>query len=273
MKVDSVPLFVNDLRKSYVRKGREPFLAVDGVGFQIAKGECFGLLGPNGAGKSTTMKCVTGFYRPTSGYVEILGINVHEQPKKARQFLGVCAQDDTLDSDFNVIDQLTQYGLYFGIRKPEARLRAEALLDRFGLSDKKGELVEALSGGMRRRLQVARGLINEPQVFVLDEPTTGLDPEARRTLWDVLLEQRKKGLAILLSTHYMDEAERLCDRVAIIHNGNILKCDSPQSLIQTQIGAESISEEIRPGLVIQRNPNLEDVYLKITGNSLQSEMK
>jgi ABC-type multidrug transport system ATPase subunit len=143
-------------------------------------------------------------------------------------------------------------------------------LDRFGLSAKAADLVEALSGGMRRRLQVARALINDPKVLVLDEPTTGLDPEARRILWDVLEEERRKGLAILLSTHYMEEAERLCDRIAIIHEGLILVEDGPRELIANLIGTAPRQEEVRPGFVITRAPNLEDVYLKITGAKLSN---
>ena len=267
-----LPLRVKDLRKVYESKtrGGDDLVAVDGISLEVAAGECLGLLGPNGAGKSTSMKCITGFYAPTSGSVEIGGIDVHAKPKEARASLGVCQQDDTLDTDFSVIDQMIQFATYFGIPKKEARARSEELLTRFGLMHKSKELVESLSGGMRRRLQVARGLINRPKILVLDEPTTGLDPEARRVLWDVMVEQRTKGLAILLSTHYMDEAERLCDRVAIIHQGKILTCAPPQDLIRNEIGRDPVVEEVRPGHQITRAPNLEDVYLKLTGGKLSS---
>lgn len=267
----SAPLIVRDLKKIYHRNGRPDLVAVNGISFEVGEGECFGLLGPNGAGKSTSMKCITGFYEPTSGEVRIAGMDVHQETKSARRYLGVCSQDDTLDTDFDVLDQMVQFASFFGIAKSEARLRSERLLERFGLTDKLNESVESLSGGMRRRLQVARGLVNEPKLLVLDEPTTGLDPEARRSLWDILVEQRREGLAILLSTHYMDEAERLCDRVAIIHKGRILACAPPQELIFREMGDQPIEEELRPGHKISRVPNLEDVYLKLTGASLSTE--
>jgi lipooligosaccharide transport system ATP-binding protein len=264
------PLVVDSLVKNYVVKGRPTLEAVRGISFEVHPGECFGLLGPNGAGKSTSMKCVTGFFKPTSGRVEILGFDVHSKPRVARMQLGVCGQDDTLDSDFKVRDQMVQFAAYFGIPKSEATSRANALLERFDLLDKADDEVEALSGGMRRRLQVARALLNNPKVLVLDEPTTGLDPEARRILWDVLASERKKGLAILLSTHYMEEAERLCDRVAIICKGQILAEAPPQQLIVEKFGTKPVDDQIRPGVVVQRAPNLEDVYLKLTGTRLSN---
>ena len=269
MRHTGAPLIVNDLRKEY-RTAAGPFCAVNGVSFEIQKGECFGLLGPNGAGKSTSMNCITGFYPASSGEVRLMGYDVYSEPRKARQFLGVCSQEDTLDSDFTVLDQMVRYGTYFGKRPHVVRPRAEALLNRFGLSEKSRELVESLSGGMRRRLQVARALIAEPQVLILDEPTTGMDPEVRRVLWDIISESRAQGLAILISTHYMEEAQRLCDRVAILHRGKILDCASPQQLISRHIGEEMVEEEIRPGVRWKRPSNLEDVYLKLTGKHLEN---
>ena len=263
-------LVVRDLRKVYQISGRPPLCAVDGISFEIGKGECFGLLGPNGAGKSTSMNCITGFYPATSGEVRLLGIDVHLDPRKARHRLGVCSQEDTLDSDFSVLDQMIRYGTYFGRNVEVVRPRAEALLARFGLTDKQDDLVESLSGGMRRRLQVARALISEPEVLILDEPTTGMDPEVRRVLWDIIGECRTQGLAILLSTHYMEEAQRLCNRVAILHRGKILDCDSPQELISRHVGEEMVEEEIRPGVRWRRPSNLEDVYLKLTGKHLEN---
>lgn len=262
------PLEVLELRKAYARSKLPPLEAVQGISFQVQRGECFGLLGPNGAGKSTSMKCITGFYQPDHGSVTILGVDVHRDPKRARGELGVCAQEDTLDTDFKVLDQMIQFASFFGIPRNRSEPRSRALLKRFGLGDREGDLVESLSGGMRRRLQVARALVNEPKVLVLDEPTTGLDPEARRGLWEILAEERRKGVAILLSTHYMDEAERLCDRVAILHQGRILACDAPQTLIREEVGTIPIEEEVRPGFWITRAPNLEDVYLKLTGTRL-----
>jgi lipooligosaccharide transport system ATP-binding protein len=262
------PLIVRNLRKEYRIPGGAPLCAVDGISFEIDRGECFGLLGPNGAGKSTSMNCITGFYPATTGEIHLMGYDVFREPRKARQSLGVCPQEDTLDSDFTVLDQMIRYGTYFGKRVDVVKPRAEALLDRFGLSDKSKNLVEALSGGMRRRLQVARALISGPEVLVLDEPTTGMDPEVRRVLWDIIMQCRAQGLAILLSTHYMEEAQRLCDRVAILHRGKILDCGSPQQLITKHIGEEMVEEEIRPGVRWKRPSNLEDVYLKLTGTHL-----
>jgi lipooligosaccharide transport system ATP-binding protein len=266
--VTQAAVVVRDLRKVYESPGRPSLCAVDGISFEIQKGECFGLLGPNGAGKSTSMNCITGFYPATSGEIMLLGVDVHARPRLARQRLGVCSQEDTLDSDFSVLDQMIRYGTYFGRTVDVVRPRAEALLARFGLGGKADDLVESLSGGMRRRLQVARALVSEPEVLILDEPTTGMDPEVRRVLWDIIGECRADGLAILLSTHYMDEAQRLCDRVAILHGGRILDCESPQALIARHVGEEMVEEEIRPGVRWRRPSNLEDVYLKLTGRNL-----
>jgi lipooligosaccharide transport system ATP-binding protein len=183
--------------------------------------------------------------------------------------LGVCAQEDTLDSDFTVLDQMVRYGTYFQVPVKEGRNRSLALLERFGLDSRKNDLVEQLSGGMRRRLQVARALVSQPKVLILDEPTTGLDPEVRRILWDVIAEERSHQVAVLLSTHYMEEAERLCDRVAILHQGRILDCAPPSDLIAKHIGTAEVEEEIRKGIRWKRPPNLEDVYLKLTGSPLE----
>jgi lipooligosaccharide transport system ATP-binding protein len=267
-KSSGVPLTVRNLSKEYIVNGRPPLRAVDGISFDIHEGECFGLLGPNGAGKSTSMNCITGFYPPTSGEVRLMEIDVHANPRTARQRLGVCSQDDTLDSDFTVLDQMVKYGTYFGLKTEVIRPRAEMLLARFGLADRGRDLVESLSGGMRRRLQVARALICDPLVLILDEPTTGMDPEVRRVLWEIIVECREQGMAILLSTHYMEEAQRLCDRVAILHRGRILDCAPPADLISRHIGDQPVDEEIRPGVRWTRPSNLEDVYLKLTGTHL-----
>ncbi len=264
-------LAVEGLQKIYQSRGREPFTAVRGIGFSVAAGECFGLLGPNGAGKSTSMMCITGFYPATAGRVLICGIDVHAEPKAARMQLGVCPQDETLDSDFSVFDQMVRYASFFGIDRQEGEKRAHALLVQFDLLDKRDEAVEALSGGMRRRLQVARALISDPCVLILDEPTAGLDPEARRVLWEVIVGCRTRGVAVLLSTHYMDEAERLCDRVAIMHHGLILDCAPPAELIRKHIGTAMVTEELRPGVSWQRPPNLEDVFLRLAGTRLEDD--
>jgi lipooligosaccharide transport system ATP-binding protein len=262
------PLRVENLVKRYRLDGGGALEAVSGISFEVAAGECFGLLGPNGAGKSTTIQCATGFYPATSGRVLIEGRDVHLEPKAARRELGVCSQEETLDSDFNAFDQLVRHATFFRIPVDEGRRRAEELLTRFQLADKMRVEIEALSGGMRRRLQVARALISRPKVLVLDEPTTGLDPEVRRALWGVLAEYRGTGAAILLSTHYMEEAQRICDRVAIMARGRILDVDAPARLIEKHIGSAEVAEELRPGVTWRRPPNLEDVYLKLTGSKL-----
>jgi lipooligosaccharide transport system ATP-binding protein len=269
---DDSLLRVEHLSKRYaLRGGDPPFLqAVADVSFEVRAGECFGLLGPNGAGKSTTIHCICGLFPPTSGSVSIGGFDVARDPRRARQLLGVCSQDDTLDTDFAVRDQLVRYGRFFRLSKAEGRRRADELLARFGLEAKASAPIESLSGGMRRRLQVARSLISDPKLLVLDEPTTGLDPEVRRVVWQVLVDRRAAGVALLLSTHYMDEAERLCDRIAIIHGGTILDIAPPGDLIARHVGAAEVAEEVRPGVVWRRPPNLEDVYLKLTGTRLEA---
>ncbi len=271
MNPSSDPLQVVHLSKRYKSRTGSEVEAVSDISFSVALGECFGLLGPNGAGKSTTIQCISGFYPASGGEVFVDGHNVHTQPKQARRVLGVCNQDETLDSDFKVLDQLILHATYFRIPKPEAKKRAGELLERFGLGEKSGENIENLSGGMKRRLQVARALISQPCVLVLDEPTTGLDPDVRRMLWEVLVQSRSEGVAILLCTHYMEEAERLCDRVAILHQGKILDVDSPEKLIAKHINRDEVEEEVRPGVIWKRKPNLEDVYLKLTGSRLGVE--
>jgi lipooligosaccharide transport system ATP-binding protein len=256
------------LSKRYRQRRGPDIEAVGDVSFSVAPGECFGLLGPNGSGKTTTIKCVSGFYPPSAGEVFVAGYNVYSHPKLARKSLGVCDQEETLDSDFNVRDQLIWQATYFRIPASVAAKRADDLLERLGLSDKARDPIESLSGGLKRRLQVARALIAAPRVLVLDEPTTGLDPDVRRMVWEILTEARSRGAAVLLSTHYMEEAQRLCDRAAILYKGRILDIDSPQELIGKHIAREIVEEEVRPGVVWNRPPNLEDVYLKLTGSRL-----
>lgn len=262
-------LRIQSLSKTYRgQKGTADFEAVQDITLEVQQGEVLGLLGPNGAGKSTTIQCVAGFYPPTKGAVFINGIDVHQQPKAARVYLGLCSQEDNLDTDFTVYDQLVWHARYFHIPSKDAAQRAHALLDRFDLLSKRDARIEALSGGMKRRLQVARALIGSPKLLVLDEPTTGLDPEVRRVLWDVLMEAKSQGMAILLCTHYMEEAARLCDKVAILHKGKILDMAPPEVLVKKYISEEIIDEEVRPGVVWHRPPHLEDVYLKLTGKNL-----
>lgn len=265
------PLLVTNLVKDYWKNGQNLFRAVDALSFSVERGECFGLLGPNGAGKSTTIHCLTGFYPATKGEVLIEGYNAHLEPKLARSFLGVCPQEDSLDSDFSLINQLIRHASYFKIPPDKAREEGLQLLDRFGLIENQDGGILTLSGGMKRRFQIARALISKPTILVLDEPTTGLDPEARRIVWDALIEFKQRGTAILLTTHYMDEAERLCDRIGLMYHGKILEIATPAELILRHIGSEMVEEEVRPGVVIRRPPNLEDIFLKLASALLGND--
>ena len=273
---DSGPLLgITNLRKTYRLGPGKSHDAVSGLSLEVRAGECLGLLGPNGAGKSTTIQCVSGFYPPTSGTVTINGFDVSRDPRNARKRLGVCHQEETLDDDFNVIDQLIRHASYFRVPGKVATERAHALLERFQLGDKAYEPIENLSGGMKRRLQVARAMISEPNVLVLDEPTTGLDPEVRRSLWDALVEWRRKGTAILLSTHYMEEASQLCDRIAILYQGKALDVGSPEQLVERHVGRDPVEVKDRRDVTgtrtWRRPPNLEDVYMKLTGGELTAK--
>ena len=226
-------------------KKYDNLVAVDHIDFDIQEGEIFGFLGPNGAGKSTTMRMIQGVSPITSGTLEVLGMDVRERSKEIKARIGVAPQENNLDPDFPVIRNLTTYARYFGIPPEEARQRAEKLLKFMQLQDKADAEIESLSGGMKRRLIVARALINEPRLLILDEPTTGLDPQARHLIWEQIRELRKNGATIILSTHYMDEAEQLCDRLVIMENGKFLVQGSPRELIQEVVGP-CVMEVIEP---------------------------
>ncbi|MDQ1550128.1 MAG: lipooligosaccharide transport system ATP-binding protein [Microbacteriaceae bacterium] len=217
----------NLLTKEY--KG---FAAVDGISFDVAPGESFGLLGPNGAGKSTTMRMVGAVSTRTSGELSILGLDPNEHGPEVRSQLGVVPQSDNLDMELRVRDNLIVYGRYFGIPRSEVGKKADALLEFAQLSDRAKSKVDDLSGGMKRRLTIARALINDPRILLLDEPTTGLDPQARHILWDRLFRLKEQGTTLLLTTHYMDEAEQLCDRLVVVDKGSIMAEGSPASLIK-----------------------------------------
>jgi lipooligosaccharide transport system ATP-binding protein len=213
-------------------------LAVDGISMEVQKGECFGLLGPNGAGKTSTMKMVYAVSPITAGRLIVLGLDVQARPREVKQRLGVAPQEYNLDPDFTVLDNLVIHARYFRIPKEQARRRAVDLLEFFKLTEKEDSIVEHISGGMKRRLILARALINEPDVLVLDEPTTGLDPQARHLIWEKLIDLKSQGTTILLTTHYMEEAEYLCDRLVILDQGRILTEGQPQTLVQNIIGDE-----------------------------------
>lgn len=210
--------------------------AVRGVSFTVRPGEVVGFLGPNGAGKTTTVRMISCFLPPTSGTALVYGVDVRERPREVKRMLGICPQEDNLDPDFDVLKNLLVYGRYFGFAAPELKRRALPLLEMMSLSDKAKSPVAALSGGMKRRLILARALLNEPRVLVLDEPTTGLDPQARHAIWTRVRALRSTGVTVLLTTHYMEEAAQLCDRVVIMDEGRILLEGTPEDLVRTEVG-------------------------------------
>ncbi len=214
------------------------FTAVDGISFEVAPRECLGFLGPNGAGKTTTVKVIACASPFTSGSVTVLGHDVTREPRRVKERLGVCPQDNNTDPDFSVARNLEVYARYFGIPSREARARAAELLSWMNLGEKANAKIAALSGGMHRRLVIARALINRPEVVLLDEPTTGLDPQARHAIWDLVRDLKARGTTILLTTHYMEEASQLCDRVLFIDGGRILLEGAPRDLIAREVGRE-----------------------------------
>ncbi|MHA6758543.1 ABC transporter ATP-binding protein [Streptacidiphilus sp. PAMC 29251] len=232
------------LRKVYQPSG---FTAVDGIDFTLVTGEAFGFLGPNGAGKSSTMRMIGCVSPPTGGTLRILGLDAATEGAAIRGRIGVVPQEDTLDNELTVRENLLIYGRYFGLPRALIRERADHLLEFARLTDKANEQVEALSGGMKRRLTIARALVNEPELLLLDEPTTGLDPQARHLLWERLYQLKSDGVSLILTTHYMDEAEQLCDRLVVMDGGRIVAQGSPQQLISAHTGREVLELRFPPG--------------------------
>ncbi|MEU4604173.1 ABC transporter ATP-binding protein [Kribbella sp. NPDC023972] len=218
---------VRGLRKSY-----GDFEAVRGIDLDVWRGEAFGFLGPNGAGKSSTMRMIGAVSPASGGTLRILGMDPATEGPSIRARLGVCPQDDTLDTELTVRENLTVYGRYFGLSRAECRLRADELLEFVALTDKANVKVDELSGGMKRRLTIARSLVSKPDLLLLDEPTTGLDPQARHLLWDKLFRLKQAGVTLIITTHYMDEAEQLCDRLVVMDGGLIAAEGSPAQLIR-----------------------------------------
>src|SRR6185436_8093005 len=208
------------------------FTAVDGIDVDVRRGEAFGFLGPNGAGKSSTMRMIGCVSPPTGGVLKILGLDPRRDGPKIRARLGVCPQLDNLDIELTVRENLTTYARFFGIPRKVARRRADELLEFVQLSERADSKVDPLSGGMKRRLTIARALVNEPEIVLLDEPTTGLDPQARHVIWERLYQLKRRGATLLLTTHYMDEAERLCDRLVVMDKAKIVAEGSPRQLIE-----------------------------------------
>ena len=220
-------------------------VAVDGIDFQVSRGEAFGLLGPNGAGKSTTMRMITSTLQRTSGELQILGKDPDRFGPEIRAHLGVVPQQDNLDRQLTVWENILVYGRYFGLSRKFLKDKIEELLDFAQLQEKRNVKSEELSGGMKRRLTIARGLVNEPEILLLDEPTTGLDPQARHVLWDRLFRLKELGVTLVLTTHYMDEAEQLCDRLVVMDKGRIMAEGSPAELIKKYSSKEVL--EVRFG--------------------------
>ncbi|MCF8467592.1 MAG: ATP-binding cassette domain-containing protein [Sneathiella sp.] len=278
--------------------------AVKGIDFAVPPGQCFGLLGPNGAGKSTTMRMIMGLSDVTAGTLEVFGKPAKNMPRNIKAKIGLVPQETNLDPDISVLENLAAFGRYFALSKTVIAERVPKLLEFMQLADKKYAPVNALSGGMKRRLIVARALIGDPEMVILDEPTTGLDPQARVLIWKQLLALKKQGRTLLLTTHYMDEAQRLCDQIVIIDDGRILDQGTPQELIdrhvkgyvfevqkpclakspaerwdQEDIGdsilyfvhqtADFISDLPEDAVYLHRPANLEDVFLRLTGRKLR----
>jgi lipooligosaccharide transport system ATP-binding protein len=293
------------------------YVAVDGIDIEVQPGETFGFLGPNGAGKTSTMRMIACVSPPSDGALQVLGLDARRDGTRIRARLGVVPQEDSLDTELTVWDNMLIYGRYFDLPRALIKERATELLAFVQLSDRRSSLVDPLSGGMKRRLTIARALINDPELLLLDEPTTGLDPQARHLVWERLYSLKRRGVTQVLTTHYMDEAEQLCDRLVIMDNGRIVATGSPRELIAghstrevvelrfatpeehdragTQLRAadEQVEEladrflvyaadgdataerltgnGVRPAAVLVRRSTLEDVFLRLTGRSLDEE--
>ena len=222
------------------------FTAVDGIDVDVRRGEAFGFLGPNGAGKSSTMRMIGCVSPPTSGSLSVLGLDPQRDGPQVRARIGVVPQDDTLDMELTVRENLIVYGRYFGLGREVVRERAQRLIDFVQLNDRADSKVEPLSGGMKRRLTIARSLVNEPELLLLDEPTTGLDPQARHAVWDRLYRLKLQGVTLILTTHYMDEAEQLCDRLVVMDKGKIAAEGSPAELIRAYSTREVVELRFAP---------------------------
>jgi lipooligosaccharide transport system ATP-binding protein len=241
-----VPEVLVRARRLTKRFGR--FTAVDGIDFDLYQGEAFGFLGPNGAGKSSTMRMLGCVSPPTDGELTILGADPRRNGPAIRARLGVVPQEDTLDVELTVRENLLVYGRYFGLPRAVIRERTDQLLDFVQLADRAHDMVEPLSGGMKRRLTIARSLINDPDILILDEPTTGLDPQARHVVWDRLFRLKQRGVTLILTTHYMDEAEQLCDRLVVMDHAKIVAEGSPRELVARYSTPEVVELRFDPSV-------------------------
>lgn len=275
------------IEANHIRKVFGNIEAVADISFHVAPGECFGILGPNGAGKTTTIRMIYGYSPMSAGSMNVFGYDVSRYAAKVKARIGVCQQENTLDPDLTVFQNLVVYARYFDIPMKEARQKSEDLLQFMSLEHRRDAKALELSGGMVRRIVLARALINDPELLILDEPTTGLDPQSRHQVWERLGDLRRKGLTILLTTHYMDEASRLCDRLLIMDHGRVLVEGEPQALIRTHIGRDVLeitepTDDLRTYLRAQKMPhedlghrliiygnNEEDLYRRISDQFCQ----
>jgi len=239
-KLEALMAFIETL---HLTKKFKDLVAVDEVDLEIEEGECFGLLGPNGSGKTTLIRMITAVSPPTGGEIRVRGRDLKSHSRQVKAILGVVPQMDNLDEDLTVLQNLTTFARYFSIPKEEAYRRSLEVLDLFQLQDKRDSHIRELSGGMKRRLLLARGLINQPKIMILDEPTVGLDPQAKHLVWQKLVELKAQKVTQLLCTQNMEEAATLCDRVAIMHLGKVLSLDSPQALVFRYVGDEVLEIE------------------------------
>jgi lipooligosaccharide transport system ATP-binding protein len=244
-------------------------VAVDSINFKVFKGECFGFLGPNGAGKTTTMRMVHCVLSLTAGRLTVAGMSVTKQAREIKKMIGVAPQEDNLDPDFTVFHNLMVYARYFDIPNEEAQKRAEKLLRFVQLGEKRNVIIDQLSAGMKRRLILARALINEPQILILDEPTTGLDPQGRHLIWDKIRSLQKQGVTIVLTTHYMEEAAQLCDRTLIIDNGKVIEEGRPSDLIKKHIGEGVLEVAYDEGVLKLLKNILPDARLEVISDRIQ----
>ncbi len=245
------------------------FTAVDHIDFEVYRGECVGFLGPNGAGKTTTVRMMYCFLLPTSGELKVAGKSVTTHCREIKSIVGVAPQEDNLDPDFSVIKNLTVYSRYFDIPKNEAQKRVEEQLKFFQLEEKRDVPIMALSTGMKRRLIFARALLNKPQVLLLDEPTTGLDPQARHLVWDEVRQLKKERVTVILTTHYMDEAQILCDRILIVDHGKIIEQGTPTELIKKHVGQEVLEVDYDEQLLLILKEAFPEARIEQVGDRMQ----
>ena len=248
------------IKATGLTKRFDDFVAVDGIDFEVRQGETFGFLGPNGAGKTSTMRMISAVSPITGGTLSVLGLDPATEGPRLRSRLGVVPQENNLDEELTVRDNLFMYGRYFDIPKSELNDRIAELIEFVQLTDKIDARVDALSGGMKRRVTIARGLINNPDIYILDEPTTGLDPQARHVLWDRLYRLKQRGITLIITTHYMDEAEQLCDRLVVMDKGKIVAEGSPRQLIEIHTPRDVVELRFPVGVLETLNGKIEELF-------------